>query len=1038
MAPVATTPPKLSPPSTGMAKSSPANGTSKITCFFSKSPSKNKRTVFDLEAENQENCSSAKKSKRAIHSLQTPLRAHATSDEVICVEAVETVWGLKKIDSSTEVPKTLTVKAGDAKPLSIGSVLGRNVGAASVIPASKRNDKVDLNITAENGGEGISRKHIKVKSMNSNTIKIEQFVKVNETVYVTKYNAVTKSMALFPIKLMRGQTLELTAGDAIVFDALVVIDGQPAKNPKPRHVFRVVRLSSLKNSKKLAAKSSAPPTNVVDLCASSNSQQDVPLVAALEVRTTRKSTPSVAPPRVVLDNHEAGPIGDTPLLATHGESMGDIIETPQNEKAHDSLTSVDKEAVQASSPPAAVDECASQTVTPSTTSVPASMSPQPISETPSTQFPIPKPKAGDLFRVELETKDILGKVTLQWFFGEAVKIVQGKGSDPVLYKVKLKFEDNQCETYDYPHGDTSIQRIELDSKGTRALSLVFDPSTGETSQGEVAYDEQPETLGIGDLVDAQYQNAMGPTEDGTWFRGRIAEVVASKNTAAVAYFDGDVEYNVPIGEGKIRLIARGFEDTAWLELLRVDTSRGKGAKKKPKGIITRFERPTGACRATDLKVKVSFAGDKHKTFSYAVVAKWLIADYLESVKAERVILWPVEKALDKAATEIGSVKGANALNRQAKVANDFDENDFCQPERKPYKVERVTDPADMLSMHPSLANAFFRALDSSEPHIGERFLSQMATLHNRGPTPKTGQNLLKLLMNGPQSEGTLFPDPNRLDHARNYADLLMSAPTMTSSLIDCFPLSTWGALSGCLLQLKDRAYQVEGDEVSINKAALERVQHSLQLAAVSADLFACLFKFELDDFVSADKMVSQKSYRDKKLVKALLGNPNGIRDSLKMVTKIYATAWIKCGHFIVPDPITTKTSTRSKQYAAYDAVPTYVTENCSTHAIELMESLGKILSYVAWLYCAEQKVGMDNSNLATEIKNILISEVDNTTFDPSPFLEAKGSAIKNRPKYYKQLKLEFVVNLDFTLTEKLQANLAKRLNISDAYALFAS
>jgi uncharacterized cupredoxin-like copper-binding protein len=80
---------------------------------------------------------------------------------------------------------------------------------------------------------------------------------------------------------------------------------------------------------------------------------------------------------------------------------------------------------------------------------------------------------------------------------------------------------------------------------------------------------------------------------------------------------------------------------------------------------------------------------------------------------------------------------------------------------------------------------------------------------------------------------------------------------------------------------------------------------------------------------------------------------------------------------------------------------------------------------------------MDNSNLATEIKNILISEVDNTTFDPSPFLEAKGTTIKNRPKYYKQLKLEFVVNLDSTFTQKLQASLAKRLNISDQYSPFA-
>ena len=73
-----------------------------------------------------------------------------------------------------------------------------------------------------------------------------------------------------------------------------------------------------------------------------------------------------------------------------------------------------------------------------------------------------------------------------------------------------------------------------------------------------------------------------------------------------------------------------------------------------------------------------------------------------------------------------------------------------------------------------------------------------------------------------------------------------------------------------------------------------------------------------------------------------------------------------------------------------------------------MESLGKILSYVAWVFCEEQSVGMNDVNLAADIKNIVTSEIDHTNFDPCPFLAEAGKAIKTRPNYCKELKKEIV------------------------------
>lgn len=1111
-----------------MAKLSPPNSSNRITNFFSPSPRKNKRTIDALEGENQEN-GTVKKANHANSGPHggTPFLPHSYKGETLCVEPVEILFGLQRIAIASEPLKSLSAKQGEAKPLSVGSILGRNLSANSVIARRNRNNKIDLQIWMENGGCCISRKQLEIKRMNTSSITIQQPKNVvNETVHIIKYNAITKTMSRSPVRLKRGSSVELVPGDVIEFDGLSIINDKPTRNPKPLHVFRLVRLKPFSNKKKAPALSLTASTNtiMVDLCASSESQQNMSevltqmrnspknLMARLDLigspSTLHNSTPKVESLRqdkIVVDlcacsvSQEEIPVDARHATTRTGACSGTngsqclssatkpgVASLRKNLSSHTqrvasavrkfevnptlkssrfnaisvstgSLRSEERKQSRSDHIPTPVlfhaemdapksikvlkTDWDTDKVLPTQNRLNASLSGHaddtklvnaPIicdifAENTIKPIPIPKPNSGDLFRVKMKCVDIFERKVDQWFFGEADNVSRRNGKRST-YKVTLKFEDNSTELYDYPAGDNSIQQIELDNEGTCARKVVFDSSTGERSKGEIVYELNPTMLYVGDLVDAKYQDGMGSPHDGKWFRGRIAEVNSHTNTAVVAYFDGDIEYGVPMGSTKIRLISRGYDDMCWLESVRVDTTRGKGAKKTPKGTISTIENDGRAVCQRDLKVKVVFADGRHKMFLFVKIVKWLFADYVESVLPINKILWPFEKVIDSS-----EMKTTTTENRTTSA--DEGENDFSEPERKQYHVRRVADPIALSCMHPSLGNSFFRALDASEPHIGELFLAHMATLHRRGPTSKNGHDLLTLLLNGPRSEGTLFPDPNRVDHAKKYVHLMMSSSCTAQALIDSLPISSWKDLCGCLLQLKDRAYQVAGDEISTNKVALQRVQHSLQVAAASAEFFGSIFEYELKDFVSSEKKEHKTSYRCGKLVKALLENPDGVRDSLKMVTRIYITAWIECSHFVLSDPATSNRKTRmTNEYTEYESLPAYIKDNCFNNATKLMESLGKILSYVAWVFCEEQSVGMNDVNLAADIKNIVTSEIDHTNFDPCPFLAEAGKAIKTRPNYCKELKKEIVFNLDYTFAGKLQVNLAKKLNIGQDYA----
>jgi len=84
-------------------------------------------------------------------------------------------------------------------------------------------------------------------------------------------------------------------------------------------------------------------------------------------------------------------------------------------------------------------------------------------------------------------------------------------------------------------------------------ALVPSPSAGLTK--ELAFDTDPQSVALGDLVEAYYQNGQ---DHGRWYRGRVAAVDEENNTCTILlYDDQDLESGVPIGQGKTTLIEKG-------------------------------------------------------------------------------------------------------------------------------------------------------------------------------------------------------------------------------------------------------------------------------------------------------------------------------------------------------------------------------------------------------------------------------------------------------------------------------------------------
>jgi hypothetical protein len=322
----------------------------------------------------------------------------------------------------------------------------------------------------------------------------------------------------------------------------------------------------------------------------------------------------------------------------------------------------------------------------------------------------------------------------------------------------------------------------------------------------------------------------------------------------------------------------------------------------------------------------------------------------------------------------------------------------------------------------SASNIFGGALNSSDTHLGAELLTFTATLSQQVPDDRLCKVLLDLIMFGPKSEGIRFPDCHRMELATNYVSLLLSKPGFAAKLSRVAEPSFW---KECLDQMTSPIYTVDGDEHRITAAAIGRTGQSLQVKTCCAELFLALLSRELKGFVrkqhdtDIDTDTVTTFLGPKSIVKHILEHPRRAREALEKSLKACTQIWSMYGHFILCDLPDLEAAMEADDGPS-DVSVAFVRSQAS----RLVEVMGKLCSYLAWLY------GFDASekvlSLAYLINNgNMPQELEETTFDPAPFSDAAD--------YSKEVRLSFLLNLDETCVPKLKPVLAEMLGFAPKY-----
>jgi hypothetical protein len=328
----------------------------------------------------------------------------------------------------------------------------------------------------------------------------------------------------------------------------------------------------------------------------------------------------------------------------------------------------------------------------------------------------------------------------------------------------------------------------------------------------------------------------------------------------------------------------------------------------------------------------------------------------------------------------------------------------------------ITDVANRISeLSFSASNTFGKALNSSDTHLGAELLTFAATFSQQVPNEELCKILMKLMMFGPNSGGTWFPDCQRMELATNYMSLLLSKPGFADKLSRVAKPSFW---EECLDQMTAPIYCVAGDEHRLSAAAIERTGQSLHVKVCCAELFLDLISRELKSFVRKRDDPDAESLCSKPIVKHILDHPRRAKEALEKSLKACTELWSMYGHFILCDLPDLEAAMDAKDGPSDVSVHFVRSQAC-----RLVKVMGKLCSYFAWLY------GVDASENALSLAFLINShapqKLEETTFDPAPFPDAAD--------YLKEVRLSFLLNLDKRCVPQLRPMLAERLGVATKY-----
>jgi len=484
---------------------------------------------------------------------------------------------------------------------------------------------------------------------------------------------------------------------------------------------------------------------------------------------------------------------------------------------------------------------AANTLKPTTAAAAATSSTTASTITPNLQHPYGRMRLGarcavyfpdiknDFFGVAVKGRTLTG-----WYLGTVIKINKRQSTCVVAYDDKSDPEE------------WSLKDVQLVRQGTKPEDADLLYRQGKPGEKEVIVaNKNPEKVKIGGLVMAYFQNGQYRGNPDAWYRGRVAEVGQSEDgtpVCAVAYDDMDYEERIPLKNGVLFLLERGFEHPAWLKGLTVEIPSKKFKNECTEGII---QEPQAGKPVSILYTKANGETVVEKRPYNTVVQKLLEQAKAKSDKTFHIFRIgydgvevdddshppsPTKKQrrapTAAAATKLAVTrKPSTRKPKQAAAAAfdmDIDESSSGLDEKKPAARKTTTrtrkaaatkkkQPATALkyeddgdvaaiaetmgqleldpelpqptralqSMNLSLASNYGGALQSSSPEQGYQWLSFLLSMNGRIPTDALWQKLLDLNAMGPIFRGkTIYPDSFKMSLCSDYLQHLFAQQGM--------------------------------------------------------------------------------------------------------------------------------------------------------------------------------------------------------------------------------------------------------------------
>ena len=158
----------------------------------------------------------------------------------------------------------------------------------------------------------------------------------------------------------------------------------------------------------------------------------------------------------------------------------------------------------------------------------------------------------------------------------------------------------------------------------------------------------------------------------------------------------------------------------------------------------------------------------------------------------------------------------------------------------------------------------------------------------------------------------------------------------------------------------------------------------------------------------------RRLYATGPIVRAVLDN--NVREALKYAVRYAAQCWVRHGHFIIGD--------------GEDLPPAGSADEdwCATEAKRCLDSLGSIVSHLAWLYCAEEGLDLGENDCAFVTRDAISAEFQRLLQDGSDFgfLGKKKPSVATWKKFSRRAKMWFILSVDREFASPLRVNLAKR------------